>query len=463
MKIIVNSKIRIVNPTPTIEKWCREHLILDNPDYYKLERMGKWTGNTPKDVWLFEKDGGDLILPFGCLRAVWQMCCRAVSWEVQIAPIRRLNYKSNINLYPYQEKAVNEAISKKNGILVMPCGSGKTQSGLEIIARLGGKALWLTHTQDLLRQSKERAESVLDDVGLGTITAGKIDIGTHITFATVQTMAKINLSEYRDCFDVIIVDECQHCCGTPTKVTQFFKVVSSLSARYKIGLTATPKRADGLEQAMFCLLGDTIHEVSREEVKDTTCPIKVSVIETGWMPDYRCVLLGDGTIDYNKIIDNMIEDQNRFDVIVRGLEGLRGEPSIVLANRVAYLERLCTEFNASGKYRGVCISGAGASKKAKEERKKALAALNSGEINCIFATYQLAKEGLDVPNLRYVLFATPEKDHTTVQQAAGRVGRKAKGKECGYVLDFVDEFGMYKKWMHERYLVYKKIDAEVGY
>jgi len=461
MRIRVNEKIRIENPTPTVEKWCRTNLVLDNPEYYKKERMGKWTGNIPKEIHLYEKNGNELWLPFGCLQNIWLMCVRSVSWNVEFAPMRQIHYGSNINLYPYQKKAVEEALKKKNGILVMPCGSGKTQSGLEIISYLGGKALWLTHTQDLLNQSKKRAESLFDYVGAGTITGGKVHIGSGITFATIQTMAKLDLSQYKDAWDIIIVDECQHCCGSPTRVTQFYKVISNLCARYKIGLTATPKRADGLEKSMFALLGGIIHEVSKKEVRDTTCPIEVEQIPTGWFPDYDCVLMGDGTIDYNKVVDNMIQDKNRFNVVFNTIANIpKCEPIIVLANRVEYLQRLCDEYKLNQIGDAVCISGTGQSKSAKEERKKALTALNDGELDCIFATYQLAKEGLDVPNLKYVIFATPEKDETTIIQSVGRVGRKAEGKTIGRVIDFVDDFGMYKGWAKKRLAYYKKNEIQ---
>lgn len=103
----------------------------------------------------------------------------------------------------------------------------------------------------------------------------------------------------------------------------------------------------------------------------------------------------------------------------------------------------------------------GNSKAAKLVRKEALRKLNNGELDCVFATYQLAKEGLDVPNLRYVVFATPEKDETTVMQAAGRVGRKADGKPYGTVIDFVDNFGMYKGWAKKRKSIYKKLSYNV--
>ena len=460
MTIDVKEKIRIMEPTAAVMQYCKDRLVIDNPDYHKKEAMGKWTGGTPRTIQLYENVGDAVYLPFGCLRDIWAMRGTA-PWSAHFCPIRQVSYQSNINLYPYQEMAVKAAIMIKNGILVMPCGSGKTQCGLEIISRIGGRALWLTHTQDLLNQSKVRAESVLEQGGYGTITAGKVNLGTHITFATVQMLSKLDLSEYRDYWDVIIVDECQHCCGSPTRVTQFYRVVSSLCARYKIGLTATPKRADGLESAMFALLGGKIYEVSREQVAHTTCPVKVRRINTEWMPEYECVLMSDGTIDYSKVIDNMIHDEKRYDkVFSEVLTVAMTQPTIVLANRVEYLQRMAEDLKACGQ-RSICLSGMSQSKKAKAERKAALEQLNAGKLDCIFATYQLAKEGLDVPNLRYVIFATPEKDETTVIQAVGRVGRKADNKAYGTVIDFIDDFGMYQGWARKRLGYYKKIKAEV--
>lgn len=458
MKIRVKNQLIVYDPIPAVRAYCEKNLIIDNPDYYKLEKMGKWTGSTPKKLYLYESIAHDIKMPFGCLNDLWKIHPVKDDYIFDISPVRETEYQSNINLYPYQENAVTAAIKGKNGILVMPCGSGKTQCGLEIIARIGGRALWLTHTQDLLNQSKQRAEKVLGQGGYGTITAGKINVGSTITFATVQTMAKIDLNSLRDTFDVIIVDEAQHCAGTPTRVTQFYKVISNLSARYKIGLTATPKRADGLQCAMFALLGQKLHEVSREEVAHTTCPVQVIKIDTEWMPDYECILMGDGTIDYSKVIDNMIHDDKRFFKVMDVINEIPdAAPTLVLANRVEYLQDMLTNYEKTG----VCISGAGQSKKAKAERKAALEKLDNCEIDCIFATYQLAKEGLDVPNLRYVVFATPEQDSTTVIQSVGRVGRKADGKDCGTVIDFVDLFGLYQGYWKKRKGYYKKIGAEV--
>ena len=100
MKITVNSKIIVIDPTPAVQKWCRENLVIDNPEYYKKERMGKWTGNTPRDIWLYERMGDELWIPFGCLQSIWRLCVRGVQWNVQIADIRSVLYQSGIDLYP---------------------------------------------------------------------------------------------------------------------------------------------------------------------------------------------------------------------------------------------------------------------------------------------------------------------------------------------------------------------------
>lgn len=457
MKVEVRNKLIIPDAPKEVENWCRKYLVLENPEHHKKERMGLWTGNTPPHIYLYERVGNALHIPFGCVRDLYRAF--DCDFSYQIHPLRAVEYQSNINLYPYQEKAVKAVLERRNGILVAPCGSGKTNMGMEIIARVGGRALWLTHTQDLLNQSHNRAKAVLDTLSTyGKITAGKVEIGSGITFATVQTMAKIDLAQYRDAWDIIIVDECQHCCGSPTRITQFYKVISSLSARYKIGLTATPKRADGLEQSMFVLLGGIMYKINREDVADTTCPVNVAVFETGYQPNYDAVLMGDGTINYSALVDDLIHDDERMRFVIDTIEQLpKGAPTLVLANRIEYLQRMNREYFGRSNF----LSATGNSKSAKEERKRALQALNDGDIDCLFASYQLAKEGLDIPNLRYVVLSTPEKDETTVVQSVGRVSRKADGKEFGTVIDFVDDFGMYRGWHRKRLNYYKKIDAHI--
>ena len=456
----VSNKIRVGHPSDSFYKWAYENYVLDNPEYYKKQRMGLWTGRTPQELKLYEKIGNDIFMPYGVLHRIKEMWGEENPIYSRIQPLRSVQYRSNIKPYDYQERVVQEAIKGFHGVIVMPCGSGKTQTALEIVSRIGGRCLWLTHTQDLLNQSFERARSVFDIPysTYGKITGGKVDIGTGMTFATVQTLSKLDLVQYKDAWDIVIVDECQHCVGSPTRVMQFYKVLSNVSAKYKFGLTATPYRSDGMEAAMFALLGDIVAQVDKSEVAHTTCPVKIEQWYTEYTPNMNVVLAGDGTLNYAALINDLTKNKERFEQVLQIIEARKNNgPMLVLGSRVEYVQKLSDSF--SGK--SLCLSGAGYSKAAKAERKSALKRLNDGEINCLFATYQLAKEGLDVPNLRTVVLATPEKDETTVTQSAGRVGRKADGKDYGTVIDIIDPFGMFLGWSKKRVKYYKKIDAEV--
>lgn len=472
MRILVSNKIKIENYTQEVLDYCRQTLVLPNPEYYKREAQGRWTGNTQKEFVLYERVGNDLLLPFGCFKELWQRFGGKCEFKSCIKPYAPMWYGSHIQLYPYQEQAVNRLLSAKNGILVSPCGSGKTQMALELIARIGGKALWLTHTGELLTQSMERAKSCFDlpSSCYGTITAGKVNIGSVITFATVQTMCNIDIKQYAKEWDVVIVDECHKAIGTPTKIMQFYKVLSNLSARYKIGVTATPKRADGLERCMIALLGNIEHTIPKEEVKKFTCPVKVAKIETDYKPNLDVVLAGDGTIVYSSLINDLIQNQKRNIQIAKDIDRiLFKEPNVrilILSDRVEHLatiKRTLVDGFCPSKWNKVKqLMALSNSKKAREERRQVLKDLNDGKINVVLATYALAKEGLDVPNLNYVIFASPQKDETTVTQSAGRVGRKAEGKEYGVVIDYVDSnFGMLAGFSKKRNSVYKKLEYEI--
>ena len=207
MKLIVDNVIKIINAEPIIEKYCKINLEINNPQYARNERLGFPTYNIPRRLYWYEKRGKDLIIPFGCLKDIYKLYPIKEDYIIKLPSLTNIYYKSNIKLFDYQEKAKNEALKSKNGVIVMPAGSGKTQTALQLISELGLKTLWITHTYDLLNQSYDRAKGNLEDVELGKIAAGKIDIGTHITFATVQTLVKLDLTSFKNEWGCIVVDE----------------------------------------------------------------------------------------------------------------------------------------------------------------------------------------------------------------------------------------------------------------
>lgn len=468
-ELYVDSRLHIKNYTKSMFEWAKEKLIFDNPKFIKTEALGKWTGNIQRYIYMYEIRDNWLILPFGCFKDFYMLFKNQLSVvKSLISPTRAVNYESHINLYDYQETAVNHLLSAKNGVVVAPCGSGKTQMGLELVARLGLKTLWIAHTHDLVQQSMERAKANfgLDIEKFGKIAQGKVKIG-DITFATAQTLCGLDLPLYKNEWDVIVVDECHHIYKGDNSLAMFYKILSNLSARYRFGLTATPKRADGLERCMTALLGNIEHTIPKEEVKKFTCPVRVWKRETDYKPNLDVVLAGDGTIVYSSLINDLIQNQERNEKIARDVSTCIINSCtrvLVLSDRVEHLTKLkeliLKEWWLNGKVKQ--LMALSNSKKAREERRQVLKDLNDGKINVVLATYALAKEGLDVPKLDYVVFASPQKDETTVTQSAGRVGRKAEGKEYGVVIDYVDSnFGMLAGFSKKRNSVYKKLEYEI--
>ena len=452
--ITVSNVITVDNPSAELLKWCQQNLKLKNPEYDKKVRMHFWVGGTPQYLYLYETRGDKLVLPFGVLRNILPMVSTdEIKMDFLVA--ERINYGCKIPLYDYQEKAVEDVYWKQYGILQSAAGSGKTQMGIALIAKLGKRALWLTHTKDLLLQSKDRAKQYMGEALLGTITEGKVNIGHGITFATVQTMCNLDLSQYKDMWDVIIVDECHRVAGTPTAVSQFSKVLNSLAARHKYGLSATVHRSDGLIQSTYALLGEVVYTVPTEAVADKIMKVGINPVPTGIGITRGC-LNTDGTLNYAKLIGYLAESEERNRLIVECITAERDKPALILSDRLGHLETLMSMLPADMREDAVMVSGKMTTKKGKAEREQAIADMRTGEKRYLFATYSLAKEGLDVPRLERLYMVTPKKDYAVITQSIGRIARTHKGKEDPVVYDFVDDIQYLVKAYKKRCTTYRK-------
>ena len=132
MKYIVSNTIRIVNPTNQMKDFVEENLVIKNPQYEQMKRLGKWTGNIPRFLVWYERDGNDLIVPFGFFDWLWEIDRNIEHYENRIILGKRLKYQSNIKLYDYQEKAVEKALLKKNGRNCNASGGRKNGNSFRI-------------------------------------------------------------------------------------------------------------------------------------------------------------------------------------------------------------------------------------------------------------------------------------------------------------------------------------------
>ena len=376
--------------------------------------MGFYTGKTAQYLYLYETGGDIYKLPYGTLRE-FPRDDKCLTLELHHKPTQVDFGGKSIKLYEYQERAVRALIEAKYGALQAPAGSGKSITMIELIKRLGLKALWLTHTHDLLNQSMGYAIEYMDNDLIGTITEGKVDIGKGITFATVQTMANINLDVYKKTWDVVIADEMHRIAGTPTSLTQFYKVLSSLDAPHKYGMSATMHRADGLIKAAFALVGRIVYTISDEEVADKIMKVGIKPVSTGVQINEECLNV-DGTLNYTSLITYLTEHTTRNLVIANSIIENKGHSCLILSDRLSHLENLMNLLPKEMREQAVMISGKMTSKKGKAEREKAIQDMREGKKKYLFATYSLCKEGLDIPRLDRLFLASVIKDQAVVIQ-----------------------------------------------
>ena len=463
MEIKFSNEITINGSTPEILAWCKKELVIDNPEYAKKERMGLWVGKTPRTLSLYKTNGEALILPIGAFKHIRGILDRAnvkVAYTQDLASNKGIDYNAQINLFDYQQEALQAMLKAKYGILQSPAGSGKTQIGIALAVALGKKCLWLTHTQDLLKQSYDRAKQYIDESLLGTITAGKVNIGAGITFATVQTLCKQDLTQYKYEWDVVIVDECHRVAGTPTSMTQFSKVISNLACRHKYGLSATVHRADGMIKCCYMLLGEVRHIVPDEAVKSRCMQVKVERVDTFTKIPFGA-LDTDGTINYTKLISSLASNNLRNDEILYRIADEPDHYHLILSDRLEQLYNLYNNLPEKLKALASVIDGKMTSKKGKAEREQAIEDMRAGRKHILFASYKLAKEGLDIPRLDRLHLATPQKDYAVIVQSVGRIARVFEGKGQPVCFDYVDNFKMAENMYRKRKTHYRKCGCEI--
>ena len=319
--------------------------------------------------------------------------------------------------------------------------------------------MWVTHTADLLTQSYERAEQYYPAELLGKIAAGRVQIGSHLTFATVQSLSKLDLLKYKYAWDVIIVDECHRVSGTPSSMKMFYRVMSSLAARYKYGLSASVHRSDGLIKSTFAVLGDVKYQVPDEAVSEKTMQVRILRRDTG-VKINRCCLDTDGTLVYSKLMDYLTENEKRSGRILEDLIRNKDHYNLILSDRLLHLRQIMAAMPFEIRQYAVMIDGSMTSKKARAERVRAIEALKSGDKHFLFASYSLAKEGLDIPRLDRLYLTTPKKDYAVVTQSIGRIARVFDGKTDAVCYDYVDDIQFCENQWKRRRTSYRKAGCE---
>ncbi len=345
-------------------------------------------------------------------------------------PERRLNLKALAKpLYADQVTAcdvIEERLRDQFGtILEAHCGTGKTVMGMDMIRRLNTPTCVLVHKEFLMDQWQERIAEFMPEAKVGIWRQGRFDSGeTHdVVIAMIQSLIgkRQYPSEQFASFGFVCGDEV-HRQAAP----QWQRAIVKFPALYRLGLTATPDRRDGMQIVFFSHIGRIGYRLPTKPEKPKVHKIALKTL----VPKKDYIQQWDGKANTSKLISILANNNSRTDVIlgylVRAVSA--GRKILVLTERLTHVShmidegvRRCSEDTVFAKYVG------GMSKAARKKAEKA---------DVIVGTYQMAQEGLDIPDLDTLFLATPK---TSITQPVGRILRDFPGKKSPMVIDFADE------------------------
>tara|TARA_B110000211_G_C14081807_1_gene554927 strand:- start:862 stop:2343 length:1482 start_codon:yes stop_codon:yes gene_type:complete len=329
------------------------------------------------------------------------------------------------------------------GIISVPCGWGKTIMALYIAAQLKRKTLIIVHKEFLLNQWKDRICEFLPGARVGTIQGPTVDTtDKDIVIGMLQSLSiKKYSAEIFDDFGFTIVDECHHIAAEV-----FCRALPKVNAYYSLGLSATPKRSDGLGKVFNLFLGPMVYKCDTDEKVVDVRVIHYS--EPNNIAYNREEKLYNGRICMPKMVNNIVDNPNRNRLIVYLAKYLvsLNKQVIILSDRrrqLTFLYEMLSQHTKVGYYMGGL---------------KRAELVESESANVILGTYAMSSEGLDIPSLDAAIFATPK---SSIQQSIGRITRK-KHTSLPIAFDIVDTFSVFTNQYKKRLRLYKKLSYSIS-
>ena len=427
----------------------RNRFKIRNPDHGQalaLRQKGRWV-ELPEE-WIYACEPlppghpwqGGLAVPRGLRDRIGNV--GNIQDMQSHAPAEALSLGDSFQCRAYQQEAVDQLKKHHSGIVVAPCGSGKTCIGILAIAAIPTKTLVLVHTLDLAKQWIDRCESMLG-ITPTLVGGGKFNSDGRVVVATFQTLSRCRWDEryeWAKQFGMVVADEVHH---VPSRT--FRDVMMTMPAKYRLGLTATPDRPDGLTELMWWHFGVKLLELKQSDMVDAGLVLSPSIewLNTGWTGT-------DRQLDWPKFISKLTEDNNRNNLIISRVRSAvsEGRQVLVLSDRVAHCEMIADQMNAFGIPAAALVG-----RLSKKKRAELLQDADDRKLLVITAT-TIADEGLDLPKLDTVVLTTPTKAMGRVQQRIGRVMRRSPGKRQPLVIDCIDDVGALRGLARKRFKLY---------
>jgi DNA excision repair protein ERCC-3 len=362
------------------------------------------------------------------------------------------------HLRPYQVQAAESFFHGGSGVVVLPCGAGKTMVGAAAMAAAKTTTLILVTNTVSARQWRDelikRTTLTPDEIGEYSGAKKEIRPVTIATYQVITTKRKgihphLELFEARD-WGLVIYDEV-HLLPAPV-----FRMTADLQARRRLGLTATLVREDGREGDVFSLIGPKRFDAPWKDIE-----------AQGYIAPADCVEVRVTLSDAERMTYAVAEPDVRYrlaataesksEVVAELVAKHRGVPTLVIGQYVDQLDELAERLDAP------LIKG----DTTVRQREKLYESFRSGEIDLLIVS-KVANFSIDLPTAQIAIQVSGA--FGSRQEEAQRLGRILRPKGDGlsarfYAVvsrDTVDaEFAQHRqRFLAEQGYAYRIMDAE---
>ena len=361
-------------------------------------------------------------------------------------------------LRDYQRQAVDGFFAGGSGVVVLPCGAGKTLVGAAAMAQVKATTLILVTTTVAGRQWKREliARTSLTDEEIGEYSGERKEI-RPVTIATYQVMTRKSKGEYRhlELFDsrdwgLVIYDEV-HLLPAPV-----FRMTADLQSRRRLGLTATLVREDGREGDVFSLIGPKRYDAPWRDIE-----------QQGWIAPAECVevrvtlteaeRMGYAVADAEERYRTASTARTKLNVVKAVLDRHPGEPALVIGAYLDQLEELGAALDCP------IVQGSTSTR----EREALFDAFRRGEVPRLVVS-KVANFSIDLPEASVAVQVSGT--FGSRQEEAQRLGRllrpKGDGRQAWFYSvvsrDTVDtEYAAHRqRFLAEQGYAYRIVDAD---
>jgi superfamily II DNA or RNA helicase len=362
---------------------------------------------------------------------------RVPAWE----PVRWPRVKIH-PLRPEQQAAVEAWTLTRQGIVVMPTGTGKTEVALSIMAQTAVSTLVVAPVRDLMYQWHRR---ILEGLGYDAGIIGDNAFRVRPVSATTYDSACIHTEQLGNRFGLVVFDECHHLPGP------LWRDAARMSAApMRLGLTATPERSDGRHADLGWLIGPVVYEMPLSAARGRT----LAEYQVVRIPVHLSAEEQARYDDCSRAVREYFAAERKADPQLTWQDICRQTASTPEARRAmrAYFAKKSIEDRAEEKLRVVedlfrlhvgepCLVFAGSNAMArdvsrrflipcllnhcgKRERLEVLRGLADGTYPALVAN-QVLDEGVDLPEVKVAVVIGGTASSRQAKQRLGRILRKS--------------------------------------